>query len=166
MVSCNEAVAGERQSRVHPRRSGRQEPNCLEKYVGDSFEGKEENCFRIMTQNLNGIGQNRENVKEKAVKEFINTFHIDILALQQLYVSWDKVQNENKIWDRFRGRKESSKLSLTYNTEDANRKVFQPGGTAVVAVGNVTYQWDSSGFDSKNWVDDHGLDFKVATEYI
>jgi len=42
MVSCNEAVVGEHQSRVHPRRSGRQEPNRLEEYVGDSCEGKEE----------------------------------------------------------------------------------------------------------------------------
>jgi len=103
MVSCNEAVVGERQSRVHPRRLVRQEPNCLEEYGGDSCEGKEENCFRIMTQNLNGIGQNRGNVKEKAVKEFVNTFHIDIMALQHLDISWDKVQNANKIWDRFRG---------------------------------------------------------------
>merc|ERR1740124_473926 len=163
MVSCNEAVVGERQSRVHPRRLVRQEPNCLEEYGGDSCEGKEENCFRIMTQNLNGIGQNRENVKEKAVKEFINTFHIDILALQQLDVSWDKVHNVNKIWDRLRGWKESSKLSLAYNTEDVNRKAFQPGVTAVVAVGNVTHHWDSSGFESKNWVEGCGLDFMVAT---
>jgi len=128
MISCNEAVAGERQSRVHPRSPGRQEPNRLEEYAGDSCEGKEENCFRIMKQNLNGIGQNRRNVKEKAVKEFINMFHIDIMALQQLNVSWDKVQNTNKIWDRFRGWKESSKLSVAYNTEDVNRKAFQPGG--------------------------------------
>jgi len=83
------------------------------------------------------------------VKEFINTFHIDIMALQQLDVSWDKVQNANKIWDRFRGWKESSKLSVAYNTEDVNRKAFQPGVTAVVAVGNVTHHWDSSGFESK-----------------
>jgi len=103
MTSCNEAVAGERQSRVHPRTMGRQELNRSEEYVGDSCEGKEKNCFRIMTQNLNGIGQNRGNVKEKAVKEFINTLHIDITALQQLYVSWDKVQNANKILDRLRG---------------------------------------------------------------
>jgi len=51
MISCNKAVAGERQSRVNPRRSGRQESNRLEEYVRDSFEGKEENCFRIMKHN-------------------------------------------------------------------------------------------------------------------
>jgi len=45
--------------------------------------------------------------------------------------------------------KESSKLSVAYNAEDVNRKTFQPGGTGVVAVGNITNQWDSSGFDSK-----------------
>jgi len=139
MISCNKVVVGERQSRVHPRRLGRQDPNRLEEYVGDSCEGKEEKCFRMMTQNLNGIGQSRGNKKEKAVKDFINTLHIDIMALQQLDFSWDKVQNANKIRDRFRGLKESSKLSVAYNTEDVNRKVFQPEGAAVVAVGNVTH---------------------------
>jgi len=88
------------------------------------------------------------------------------MALQQLDVSWDKIQDANKICDRFRGWKESSKLSVAYNTEDVNRKAFQPGGTAVVAVGNVTHQWDSSVFDSKNWVEGCGLDFMVATEGI
>jgi len=149
MISYNEAVVGEHQSRVRPRSSGRQDPNLSEEYVGDSCEVKKENCFRIMTQNLNGIGQNRGNVKEKAAKEFIHTFHIDILVLQQLDGSWDKVQNVNKIRDRFRGWKESYNLSVVYNTEDVNRKAIHPGGTAVVAVGNVTHHWGSLGFDSK-----------------
>jgi len=43
--------------------------------------------------------------KEEAAKEFINTFHIGIMALQQLDASWDKEQNANKIGDRFRGWK-------------------------------------------------------------
>jgi len=68
MISCNEAVAGDHQSWVHPRRLGRKEPNRLEEYVGHSCESKEENCFRIITHNLKGIGQNRGNVKEKTVK--------------------------------------------------------------------------------------------------
>ena len=62
------------------------------------------------------------------MKEFISDYKIDIMALQQLDVSWDKVKNANKIWDRFRGWKESSNLSVGYNTEDVNRRTFQPGG--------------------------------------
>jgi len=41
MVSCNEAVVEEHQSRIHPRRSGN-EPNRLEEHVRDSCDGKEE----------------------------------------------------------------------------------------------------------------------------
>ena len=149
MISCNGTVVGGRQTRVQPRKLGRQESNRSVEYVGDSCEGKEESSFRIVTQNINGIGQVRNNVKEKAMKEFISDYNIDIMALQQLDVSWDKVKNANKIWDRVRGWKESSNLSVCYNTEDVNRRTYQPGGTAVIAVDKITHTWDSSGFDNK-----------------
>ena len=97
MISCNGTVVGGRQTRVQPRKLGRQESNRSVEYVGDSCEGKEESSFRIVTQNINGIGQVRNNVKEKAVKEFISDYNIDIMALQQLDVSWDKVKNAKKI---------------------------------------------------------------------
>ena len=128
MTSCHGSAVGWRLSRDINGRSGRQEPNRQEEYVGDRCEGKEKDCFRIMTQNINGIGQEAGNIKEKSVKAFIQDFDIDIMALQQLNVCWNKVGNQNKIWDRFRGWQENCNLSVSYNTEDANRKAFQPGG--------------------------------------
>ena len=147
MTSCHGSAVGWRLSRDINGRSGRQEPNRQEEYVGDRCEGKEKDCFRIMTQNINGIGQEAGNIKEKSVKAFIQDFDIDIMALQQLNVCWNKVGNQNKIWDRFRGWQENCNLSVSYNTEDANRKAFQPGGTAVIATGKITHTWDSSGVD-------------------
>ena len=149
MVSCNETVIGGRLSRVQIRRKGRQEPNRLGEYVGEECEGKDTNCFRFMTQNINGIGQEGNNIKEKSFKEFIQTFKIDVMACQQLDVCWDRVRNRNKIWDRFRGWKEDSKLSVAYSTDDIDRKPYQPGGAAVITTGKMTHTWDSSGVDSK-----------------
>ena len=149
MVSCNETVIGGRLSRVQIRRKGRQEPNRLGEYVGEECEGKDTNCFQFMTQNINGIGQEGNNIKEKSFKEFIQTFKIDVMACQQLDVCWDRVRNRNKIWDRFRGWKEDSKLSVAYSTDDIDRKPYQPGGAAVITTGKMTHTWDSSGVDSK-----------------
>ena len=58
------------------------------------------------------------------------------------------VAHKNKIWDRFRGYRESHNLSVAFNTEDKNSKAFQPGGTALLSVGKLSHTWDSSGVDS------------------
>ena len=93
MGSCNGTVVGGRLPRVHNGRRGRQEPNRLEEYVGDMCGEKETDCFRIVTQNINGIGREVGNIKEISVKDFIQNLSIDVFAVQQLDICWDKVEN-------------------------------------------------------------------------
>ena len=149
MGSCNGTVVGGRLPRVHNGRRDRQEPNRLEEYVGDRCDEKEADCFRIVTQNINGIGREVGNIKETSVKAFIQNLSVDVFAVQQLDICWDKVENHKKIWDRFRGWQESCNLSVAFNIEDSNRMPYQPGGTAVISTGKITHTWDSSGVDEK-----------------
>ena len=173
MISCNGTVAGGRLSRVNILRKGRQEPNRQEEYVGDKGENKEGDCLRIVTQNINGIGQKSNNIKEKSVKEFIQQFHIDLYAIQQLDVCWDKVRNRNKIWDRWRGWAENSNLSVAYSTDEVDRRPYQPGGAAVISSGRITHTWDSSGTDNRKlgrwaWTrfqGSYGRNFRVVSIY-
>ena len=106
MISCNGTVVGGRLPRVCNGRMDRQEPNRQEEFVGDRCDENETDCFRIVTQNINGIGREVGNIKETSVKAFIQDFSIDVLAVQQLDVCWDRVGNKKKIWDRFRGWQE------------------------------------------------------------
>ena len=40
---------------------------------------------------------------------------------------WAKVQEKNRIWDRFRHWREVSQLSVGYNIQDTNKLLHQPG---------------------------------------
>ena len=102
MISCNGTVVGGRLPRVCNGRMDRQEPNRQEEFVGDRCDEKETDYFRIVTQNINGIGREVGNIKETSVKAFIQDFSIDVLAVQQLDVCWDRVGNKKIILDRFR----------------------------------------------------------------
>jgi exonuclease III len=81
------------------------------------------------------------------LKTFTSNKMVDILAIQELNVCWTKVAHRNKIWDRFRGWKESSHLSVAFNTEDTDAKVSQTGGTALISINKISHIWDSSGVD-------------------
>ena len=60
----------------------RQEPNRPKEIVGDKCGEKEEDCIRVITQNINGIVQKANNLKEQSLKAFIWKYNIDILGIQ------------------------------------------------------------------------------------
>ena len=150
MISCYETVAGERLLRGANGRGDRQELNRLEEFVGDSCELKDDDCVRLVTLNINSVGQTCNNIKDEYLKSFIKDTNIDIFAFQELNVCWAKVAHKNKMWERFKGWEENFKLSVAYNTTDKNAKAFQPGGTAIMTIGKVSHMWDSSGVDKSS----------------
>jgi hypothetical protein len=115
--------------------------------VGDHCGVKDKDTIRILTQNINGMGQVADSLKEMNLKTFTSNKMVDILAIQELNVCWTKVAHRNKIWDRFRGWKESSHLSVAFNTEDKDAKVSQTGGTALISINKISHIWDSAGVD-------------------
>ena len=117
----------------------RLDPNRLEECVGDAFGTKDSDVIRILTQNINGIGREANNTKETMLKTYVTDNAIDIAAVQQLNVCWTHLANKHKIWDRFRGWKESSHLKVAYNRREKSKTSFQPGGTAVMALNKVSH---------------------------
>ena len=118
MISCNDTASGGRPVRVN--RWNRQGSNRPMEAVRDECALKLSTSLRLMTQNINGIGLIAENIKELAVKELLIDKKIDVMGIQETNVCWHKMQNKHKIWDRFRGWKESGscKVSVAYNFSD------------------------------------------------
>ena len=131
MISCHETAGGERQLRGNTGGEGRQESNRLEEYVGDQCGDKSKLCLRIVTQNINGLGQMKNSLKELNLKSFASNFGVDILGIQETNVCWNKVGQQHTIWDRFRGWKEACKLSVAFNSYEKNSQKYQPGGGGV-----------------------------------
>ena len=82
------------------------------------------------------------------MKAFILDRKIDLYAIQQLDVCWDKVRNKDKIWDRWKGWQENSNISVAYSRDEKDRAAYQPGGAAVIASGSISHTWDASGSDN------------------
>lgn len=152
MSSQHGSAAGGRLLRDANEGVGRQELNRPEEFVGDKCGKKNSECLRIMTQNINGFGQKADNLKERGIKAFVRDRNVDVLAMQQLNICWNKVQHKNKIWDRFRGYEEHFNLSVAWNKDDKNnsKNAFQPGGTALLSVGQISHVWQSMGADARN----------------
>ena len=145
MSSCNGSAVGGRLLRDITDGEDRQEPNRPEEVVGDVCGKKDMECLRIVTQNINGIGQGRDNIKESALKKFIIDKDIDIFAAQQLNVCWSKVMHKNKIWDRFRGWKEACNLSVAFNCKEKSESYFQPGGISIISTNKIVHAVDKIG---------------------
>ena len=82
MSNINNAVVGGRLLRFLERERDRQVLNRPEESVGDNCNNMDKDCFRLMSQNINGIGQEANNTKEMGIKKFVKDFKVDIFALQ------------------------------------------------------------------------------------
>ena len=82
MSSNTQPVVEGRPLRDKREGKGRQESNRPEERIGDIFNTKDNECIRIVSQNINGIGQDMNSIKEQGVKSFIKHNEVDIMALQ------------------------------------------------------------------------------------
>ena len=173
MCSHTGSVVGERLLRGIPSWEDRQEPNRLEECVGDALGTKDGDVIRVLTQNINGIGRDANNIKENMLQTYITDNAIDVVSIQQLNVCWPHLANKNKIWDRFRGWKESHKMAVAYNRREKSKTYFQPGGTAIMAINKISHSYDSSGVDDARlgryaWMrfqGSYGRHFRVVSVY-
>ena len=67
-----QTVVGRRQPREERGGEDRQEPNRQKEIVGDMCNKKGDQCLRLMSQNINGIGQKANSEKELGIKNFIS----------------------------------------------------------------------------------------------
>ena len=150
MINRHGSVAGGRPVRDNNGGRDRQELNCLVEAVGDHCGTKVGDCIRIVSQNINGLGQSATSLKDQRLKNFAIDKEVNVLGIQEFNVCWNKVKNTNKVWDRFRGWKESCNISVAFNTFEKNAVRYQPGGTGIVSIDKMSHVWDTSGFDDKN----------------
>ena len=84
----------------------RQEPNRLEEREGDICGEKCDDCIRLLSNNVNSLGQVEGSEKEMIFKEFVKDYEIDIAGIQETNICWHLMSHKNRIWDRFRMGKE------------------------------------------------------------
>ena len=69
------------------------------------------------------------------------------MGIQKLNVCWNKVNNQNRVWDSFQGGNEYSHLSVAFNVQDKNMERRQPEGCAMIPIHRISHRVVDSGFD-------------------
>jgi len=86
-------------------------------------------------------------IKLAALQEFMDKTEVDIAALMECNVAWDKIEpylwppEQTKYWW------ENAHWSLTHNRRDLHAAPYQPGGTGIVVVNQLSYRVQRPGDD-------------------
>ena len=82
MINCDESVSGGRPIRVERGGIEKQEPNRPEEKEESICGEKCNESLRLLTNNINSLGQETGSTKERELKEFLTENKIDIAGIQ------------------------------------------------------------------------------------
>ena len=117
---------------------------------GDECLRKKKDNIRVMFQNVNGFGYTSKSAKSIGVRNLMFNKGIDIMAMAELNLNWGKMKRKCTLPQVCRKWFRTSKTVVAYNQhERRKRNVHQPGGTAVVAKGEMALRSGEALFDDK-----------------
>ena len=133
---------------------------------------KPSKTIRVCSVNVNSLGLTKHSPKDKEIKQFIDTYDVDIMCLTEVNVKWSLLEVEDTIWDRTSHWFENIKLGDGFNTNDPNALKHQPGGTVIIARDKIALTCVSGSDESKlgrwSWViikGANGLNTRVVSAY-
>ena len=83
------------------------------------------------------------------LKRVILTNEIDIVCLSEINKDWRMVSYENSIWGATQSWQEHRRIQISHNTSSPTQRVYQPGGTAMMILGELTFRISFQGSDPR-----------------
>jgi len=119
---------------------------------------KQKGTIRLILQNVDGIPTHEDgDIKLDCLHQFTTANKVDIIALTELNMAWDKLPYQAQLPYKTRGWWEVYHWSVSHNKNDQHGESFQPGGTAIA----VLNEWahcttrpgdDPSGLGRWSWI--------------
>ena len=122
--------------------------NHEDSHAYDKLPHKNNQITRITFININGLPQEKDNIKNKQLFNSIENSQTDIIGLTETNLRWHKLSQRNQWTERTQGMWESSNYSIGYNQKDAGTSTFQPGGTMTISIGKTSHRVHSTGKDT------------------
>jgi hypothetical protein len=161
-----------------PERSEEQIDNTMtimddSEHLGDRSDRKKSKTLRLGFININGLPIQAANNKNNQLRESINLTQFDIIGLAETNINWSATEVDNKWETRIQSWWEHHRTITSYNCKDVISRPFQPGGTAMISVGRISYRVTARGVDQSKlgrwcWFElrgRHGLTTKIITVY-
>ena len=128
-------INGERQTLQQTTLTGNNlEENDNESY-GNTMKTKEENNFRVVSQNIRLLPEVAMSGRSRRVVNTISNTEADVFLMAETTLFWPLVATENKWFERIVGKFRSHRALFGCNTTEPTRTGLQQyGGVGLVAV--------------------------------
>ena len=117
---------------------------------GGECNKKPKHTVRIMFQNVNGLGYSHTSVKSNSIRKLMVKKEVDVMAIAETGINWSKVKRSQTLQQVCKIWFERSKTTVSYNQYEKRKKnKHQPGGTAVIARGDLALRHHKNEYDVK-----------------
>ena len=135
---------------------------------------KERENFRVCFQNINGLGTSEESDKRDILRDFVNEYKVDCLALAEVNINWKLIGKKQTLHAYAREAFSNSKVVVSHNIWGQTKKPHQQGGVAVITAGEMALRVKGSSQDDKRlgrWCSSvfrgkHGVTTRVVSVYV
>jgi len=108
---------------------------------GHEIGPKEPNTIRLLLQNTGGIDHKPGgSVKLAALYAFMQEAQVDIAALTECNTAWDKIDYSLSLAQQTKYWWENAHWSVSHNRQDPHSAPYQPGGTSIVVVNQLSHR--------------------------
>ena len=127
-------------------------------YFGDIMNTKEENTFRVVSQNIHLLPEAATSGRSRRVVNTISQTDADVFLMAEPRLFWPKVANENKWFERIVGKFRSHQALFGCDTTKITRTGLQQyGGVGLIAIDKTatrSREWgkDPSGLGRWVWM--------------
>ncbi len=122
--------------------------NPLSEAWGHPLTTKKPNTIRLLLQNTGGINLYVSgSAKLAALHKFMQEAQVDLAALTKCNVAWHKVDHSLHPSEQTKFWWENAHWSMSNNHQDPHAARYQPGGTGIVVVNQLSYQAQHPGDD-------------------
>ena len=126
------------------RRKNRRE----NKVFGDHLVEKENNCIRIVSQNVNCLGiSNTITHKQDNAKDWLIQHEVDVVGWQEIGVAFHMLPRKNRLANRLKDIRWKKIRISSSNNKHESIDAFQYGGTAVISFDEAAHRVKATGAD-------------------
>lgn len=127
-----------------------QETTECREYYGDKIsKSKSKKDIRVLFQNINGLGSSDETDKRASIREFINTYKVDVFAMAEVNMNWKIVAKKQSLASLAKEWFEHSRVVTAHNMLVNTKTPHQQGGTAIITSGDMALKVAKSEQDKK-----------------
>ena len=107
-------------------------------FYGDKIsKSKSKKDIRVIFQNINGLGTSEETDKRAQIRQFINTYKIDVFALAEVNTNWKLVAKKQSLRSQAKEWFEHSRVETSHNLLVNTKSPHQQGGVAIMVSGDM-----------------------------